>query len=433
MRQCVVMVRGDADNTTPNCDASGDTSQTQSVTNTLAADTASWSAWSQWTPAINTNIADTSLITVNQTRTRNCVPTVNGDPDAMPASCSGSNSEAQTITLGTASNGKTIICEGLANSTSFSVNGTTYTKRSKVQITGDNAATSCTSGIVDMGNLFRVGNGFAGINTFNADISHWDTSSVTKMNGMFRNVVSFDQDIGNWDTSSVTDMHFMFWAADSFNQDIGNWDTSSVIDMESMFYFALAFNQDIGNWDTSSVNYDMFGMFNNALAFNQDLSGWCVSQFDTAPAGFSINADSFNTNNHPNWGTCIGTTNNGKTIVCRGVNVANDTTFTASVSGSSATTYTKRNKSQITVDNAADSCTSGIVDISNLFRVGDGHGGTTIFDADISHWDTASVVNMAYLFRGASSILIEILAAGILVVLPICNLCLTRHRLLIKM
>ena len=46
MRQCVVMVRGVADNTAPSCDASGDTSQTQSVTNTLAADTAT-----QWSPA----------------------------------------------------------------------------------------------------------------------------------------------------------------------------------------------------------------------------------------------------------------------------------------------------------------------------------------------------------------------------------------------
>ena len=45
MRECVIMVRGAADNTTPSCDASGDTSQTRSVTNTLAADTATWTVW----------------------------------------------------------------------------------------------------------------------------------------------------------------------------------------------------------------------------------------------------------------------------------------------------------------------------------------------------------------------------------------------------
>ena len=37
LRQCVVMVRGTADSTAPTCDASGDTSQTQTVTNTLDA------------------------------------------------------------------------------------------------------------------------------------------------------------------------------------------------------------------------------------------------------------------------------------------------------------------------------------------------------------------------------------------------------------
>ena len=42
---------------------------------------------------------------------------------------------------------------------------------------------------------------------FNADISGWDTSSVTSMAGMFADAASFNQDIGGWDTSSVTDMN----------------------------------------------------------------------------------------------------------------------------------------------------------------------------------------------------------------------------------
>ena len=72
------------------------------------------------------------------------------------------------------------------------INTTTYTKRSKSQITTTNAATSCTSGITDMSNLFRVDAFYPNnTNTFNADISHWDTSSVTNMSIMFSQCISF--------------------------------------------------------------------------------------------------------------------------------------------------------------------------------------------------------------------------------------------------
>ena len=165
-----------------------------------------------------------------------------------------------------ASGGNTIVCDSLTNGATFTLGISTYTKRSVDQINVGNAATSCTSGIVDMSNLFRVGfiveNGntitFGGTNTFNGDISHWDTSSVTNMNSMFRNASAFNQAIGNWDTSSVT---------------------------------------------------DMINMFNAATVFNQDLSNWCVSGITPAPSGFATGATAFlaATANHPNWGiSCNG-------------------------------------------------------------------------------------------------------------------------------
>ena len=111
---------------------------------------------------------------------------------------------------------------------------------------------------------------------FNADISGWDTSSVTNMGGMLCGASSFNADISGWDTSSVTDMGAMFGGASSFNADISEWDTSSVTNMGGMFSGASSFNADISRWDTSSVT-NMGSMFSDAPSFNTDISKWNTS------------------------------------------------------------------------------------------------------------------------------------------------------------
>ena len=143
---------------------------------------------------------------------------------------------------------------------------------------------------------------FSGASAFNADISGWDTSSVTNMGEMFMDATAWlalfvrvdgtssydgppsawrdprpapftsrsalktavDSCLGNdppaecdvmpsWDVSLVTDMSGMFDGKSTFNADISGWDTSSVTNMECMFHQASAFNSDISGWDTSSV------------------------------------------------------------------------------------------------------------------------------------------------------------------------------------
>jgi len=186
-------------------------------------------------------------------------------------------------------NGKTCMCQHAAIGDSGIVNGITYTKRTRDQITQENAATTCTSGITNMAALFGY---LIADRTFNGDISTWDTSEVTNMAAMFESAAAFNQNIGNWNTSNVTDMSGMFAGATAFNQDIGGWNTSKVISMERMFFGAAAFNQDIGDWLTSSVTR-MMEMFSETRRFNQDIGRWNTSSVIDMSRMFA-NAQVFN-------------------------------------------------------------------------------------------------------------------------------------------
>ena len=250
------------------------------------------------------------------------VPGYTGGASFSYAVTDGTNTDTAIVSLivsnFVSNGGYTIVCDSLSNGATLTLGINTYTKRDSSQITLNNAADSCTSGIVYMGNLFRVGtyvgsdgNGgtttlsYRGSTSFNGDISHWDTSDVTSIFAMFLGATSFNQDISNWDTSNVTNMEFTFDGASAFNQDIGSWDTSSVDNMRYMFRRASAFNQNIGNWDTGNVT-NMNFMFQNATAFNQNLSGWCVVEILSTPTNFATGAFLAATTQHPNWGACSG-------------------------------------------------------------------------------------------------------------------------------
>ena len=58
--------------------------------------------------------------------------------------------------------------------------------------------------------------------------------------------------IAGWDVSRIADMSELFLGLQFFNADVSNWNTSSVTSMRAMFEFASAFNQPL-SFDTSSV------------------------------------------------------------------------------------------------------------------------------------------------------------------------------------
>ena len=95
-----------------------------------------------------------------------------------------------------ADNGVTVLCPEAAVGDAREVNGVLYTKRDRAALDALVAATptdevelarSCTTGVTDLSELFGEAGGsmVSDPTTFNPDLSSWDVSSVTDMNGMF--------------------------------------------------------------------------------------------------------------------------------------------------------------------------------------------------------------------------------------------------------
>jgi len=282
-----------------------------------------------------------------------------------------------------ADNGVTIKCENAQTGDSGMVNGITYTKRTKSQITSSNAETTCTSGLASTRFMFN------GASTFNADISSWDVSNVTDMAGMFSDATSFAGELNLWDVSNVTDMNFMFAQATSFNANINSWDVGNVTTMENMFDEAQSFDQNLNNWDISNVT-NMVQMFRKASSFDGDVSSWNVSSV-TSMRGLFAQATLFN-GDVSNW------------------NVSNVTSmdymFTSAESFNQ--NLNSWNVNSVTaMDGMFSRATSfnGDIrnwDVSNVEPMDYMFQDAESFNRDIGGWDVSSATSMRYMFSGTS-------------------------------
>ncbi|MDA9907972.1 BspA family leucine-rich repeat surface protein [Flavobacteriaceae bacterium] len=282
------------------------------------------------------------------------------------------------------SNGVTCMCPDAAVGDTGVVNGITYTKRTREQITTVNASTTCTSGITDMGDLF-----YEAV-AFNQDISSWDVSSVTDMRFMFANAESFNQPIGDWDVSSVTDMPNMFYDANSFNQSIGDWDVSNVTDMRSMFRGAYNFNQDLNSWNVNSVT-DMSNMFVSADVFDQDISSWDVSSVTNMDSMFTA-AYTFN---QPIGDWDVSNVTDMESMF-NGATSFNQPIGNWDVSNVTNMTFMYRDALNFNQP-IGNWNVSNVNFIRSMFR------GAYNFNQDISSWDVSSVTDMRFMFANAES------------------------------
>ena len=132
-----------------------------------------------------------------------------------------------------------------------------------------------TSNVTDMNGMFQ---GMSNLTTLN--LSNFDTSKVTNMESMFSHMFSLTSlDLSNFDTSKVTNMGGMFVAMHSpTSLNLSNFDTSKVTNMEDMFFnMSNLTSLNLSNFDTSKVT-DMSYMFSGM----SNLTTLDLSNFDTS-------------------------------------------------------------------------------------------------------------------------------------------------------
>ena len=275
------------------------------------------------------------------------------------------------------------------------IDGVTYTAvdNSSIRTEIDNENYNlCTSHVTDMsGNPYEVpSKGLFTDESFNYNISFWDTSNVTNMSFMFYISNSFDQPIGDWDVSNVTDMQYMFFRASVFNQDIGDWDVSNVTSMAYMFSEADEFNQDIGDWDTSRVT-NMWGLFREAVSFNQDIGSWDTSRVTNMSTLF-LEAEAFN-QDIGGWNTSNVTSTSRMFL--------NATSFNQPIGGWDTSSVI--DMSRMFAGATSFNQPIGNWDVSGVQNMGSMFFFAPNFNQDISSWDTSSAENISWMFADAPS------------------------------
>ena len=248
------------------------------------------------------------------------------------------------------------------------------------------------------------------------EMADWDVSLVTDMSQLFHNpdrwsFRAFNADISRWDTSSVTTMFMMFRDNKVFNQHLSRWDVSSVTTMSHMFYDAHAFNTMPVGWDTSKVT-DSTYIFRYASAWTARFTGGGTH---TLPGGWTRIEDACDASYPPfngDVGTCNDTLMSGTScvptcnpgFVLEGVTSCTDRVLTEAVCIPDVATRAE-------LKAAVDACVgdrmcemtmphwdvSQVTDMSFLFQ------GKTQFNVDISQWEMSQVTTAAGMFEGAAS------------------------------
>ena len=133
----------------------------------------------------------------------------------------------------------------------------------------------------DLSNVTRLDGVFWGLDMSKVDLSGWNTSNVTNMSNLFYETKNLTQEIVDCiDTTNCQNMRFLFYESELDEIDLSGWDTSNVTDMSYMFGYTKSLKEVTlgGEFDTSKVK-DFSYMFDNST-----LSKAPVQQMDFSSA-----------------------------------------------------------------------------------------------------------------------------------------------------
>ncbi len=199
--------------------------------------------------------------------------------------------------------------------------------------------------------------------------ANFDTSEVTKMNGMFYNCTSLTSlDLSTFNTSKVTNMFSMFNRCSSLTSlDLSNFDTSKVTDMDAMFN---------GCSSLTSLNLSSFNTSNVTIMANM---------FDSCSSLTSLNLSSFNTSNVTNTEDMFSGCTKLTTIT--GLTSFN----TSSVLAMSSMFYNCTSLTSLTLSSFN---TSKVQSMEDMFS-----GCSSLTSLDLSSFNPSSVIYMNAMFK----------------------------------
>ena len=288
-------------------------------------------------------------------------------------------------------------------------------------------------------------------NSDGIDLSSWDTSNVTNMEGMFEAADFHLPSMAYWDTSNVTNMSRMFEAAKinvnsknvltrlnvsnvinmsymfkeakdnssnypKFNQDLRYWNVSKVQNMEGMFFGIFdGILYDIGRWDTSNVN-NMSYMFAEVNVFDvgeskygtKGFGSWNVSKVTTMKKMFSTKEGGLVTGalteDLNNWdvSNVIDMSGmferNGRNVNYYGGDFAFDKWDTSNVIDMSYMFYGRNVGSSV-----ENWDVSNVQNMESMFEFENWSDGSDVytgnFNQNISGWNVSNVTNMKKMFK----------------------------------
>ena len=210
-------------------------------------------------------------------------------------------------------------------------------------------------------------------NILEIDLSNFDTSEVTNMEGMFYGMSNLTTlDLSNFDTSKVTNMGNMFSSMTNLTSlNLSSFNTSKVTDMSFMFYgIPNLTSLDLSNFDTSKTTKMSFMFYGMRKLTALNLSSFNTSQvtdmsgmFSSMPSLTSLNLSHFDTSK------------------------VTDMHFMF------------RDTSNLTSLDLSNFDTSKVTDMNNMFR-----NMSSITSLDLSHFDTSKVTDMENMFSDMSNL-----------------------------